>query len=48
MLMVLFQRLRRIRAKFFIGNLNTFVIYYLFLKLGDSDGYRKRTEKRDN
>ena len=31
--MVLFQGLRRIKAKFFIGNLNTFVIYYLFLKL---------------
>ncbi len=48
MLMLLFQRLRQIRAKFFIGNLNAFVIYYPFLKLGDGDEHGKRTEKRDN
>ncbi len=45
MLMLLFQRLRRIRAKFFIGNLNTFVIYYLFLKWEMEMGIEKGLKK---
>ena len=43
--MVLFQGLRRIKAKFFIGNLNTFVIYYLFLKLEMEMGIEKGLKK---
>ena len=45
MLILLFQRLRRIRAKFFIGNLNTFVICYLFLKLEMEMGIEKGLKK---
>ena len=43
--MVLFQGLRRIKAKFFIGNLNTFVIYYLFLKWEMEMGVEKGLKK---
>jgi small subunit ribosomal protein S15 len=43
--MVLFQGLRRIKAKFFIGNLNTFVIYYLFLKWEMEMGIEKGLKK---
>ena len=43
--MVLFQGLRRIKAKFFIGNLNTFVIYYPFLKWEMEMGIEKGLKK---
>ena len=43
--MVLFQGLRRIKAKFFIGNLNTFVIHYVFLKWEMEMGIEKGLKK---
>lgn len=48
MLMLLFQRLRRIRDKFFYWQSEYLCDILYVSKIGDGDGYRKRTEKRDN